>query len=60
MRINPSIQAQQAYQLAKPQDAKSLTYQARVLKCALESQQDSESKLLKLLEPKGQVIDIKA
>ena len=60
MRINPSIQVQQSYPVAKTEASKSLTYQARVLKRALESQQDKESQLLKMLAPKGQVIDIKA
>lgn len=60
MRVSPSTQVQQAYAAPKPKDAQSLTYQARVLKRALDAHKDKESELLKLLEPKGQVIDIKA
>ncbi|HXH59772.1 MAG TPA: hypothetical protein VNI20_00280 [Fimbriimonadaceae bacterium] len=61
MRIEGSIQAAaQAYSANRTQDPAKLNYQARVLKRALESQKDQASELLKLLEPKGQVVDIKA
>ena len=61
MRIDGATQAaQQATAAGKVQDAVKLNYQARVLKRALESQKDQSSELLKLLEPKGRVIDIKA
>lgn len=42
------------------QDTARLNYQARVLKRALDSQKDQASELLKLLEPKGQVVDVRA
>lgn len=60
MRINPSIQVQPTPKPLKQNEAESLSYQARVLKRALESQRNSESQLLKLIEAKGQVIDIRA
>lgn len=45
---------------SQTQDTAKLNYQARVLKRALDSQKDQASELLKLLEPKGKVVDIKA
>jgi hypothetical protein len=61
MRIDGAAQAaQQAMAANKPSDATRLNYQARVLKRALESQKDQSSELLKMLEPKGRVVDIKA
>ncbi len=60
MRINPSIQVQPNYAPQKPQEAQNLSYQARVLKKALEGHKDKESQLLKMIEAKGQVIDIRA
>jgi hypothetical protein len=61
MRIDGAAQkVAQAIAAEKAQDATRLNYQARVLKRALDSQKDRSSELLKLLEPKGQVIDIKA
>jgi hypothetical protein len=61
MRIDGAAQAaQQAMAANKPSDPARLNYQARVLKRALESQKDQASELLKLLEPKGRVVDIKA
>lgn len=44
----------------RPNEAPSLSHQARVLKRALEAQKDQSSELLKMLEPKGRVVDIKA
>jgi hypothetical protein len=41
-------------------DIARLQHQARVLKKALEGQKDSASELVKMLDPKGQVLDIKA
>jgi hypothetical protein len=61
MRIDGAAQAAlQAMAVNKPSDATRLNYQARVLKRALESQKDQSSELLKMLEPKGRVVDIKA
>lgn len=61
MRIDGAAQAaQQAMAANKPSETTRLNYQARVLKRALESQKDQSSELLKLLEPKGRVVDIKA
>jgi hypothetical protein len=63
MRIDGATQAAQqaiATANAKPSDATRLNYQARVLKRALDSQKDQASELLKMLEPKGRVVDIKA
>jgi hypothetical protein len=61
MRIDGAAQAaQQAMAASKPSDAARLNYQARVLRRALESQKDQSTELLKLLEPKGRVVDIKA
>lgn len=57
MRIgSPSSQSVQNNQaeLAK------LSHRAKVLKKALENQKDTSSELLKLLDPKGKVIDIRA
>lgn len=52
-------------QVAMPQVTEQVAnvkqqYQVKVLKKALDSQQDSATKLLKMLEPKGTNIDIKA
>jgi hypothetical protein len=41
-------------------DAMRQQYQARVLKKALDSQQQAAEKLLNLLDPKGKVLDIRA
>ena len=61
MRIDGSTQAAvQAMATTATQDTARLNYQARVLKRALDSQKDQASELLKLLEPKGQVIDVRA
>ncbi len=61
MRIDGAAQAAiQAMAASKASDATRLNYQARVLKRALESQKDQSSELLKMLEPKGRVVDIKA
>ncbi len=47
--------------VATPQtDAMRQQYQARVLKKALDSQQQAAEKLLNLLDPKGKVVDIRA
>ena len=61
MRIDGAAQAAaQALAASQVKETAKLNYQARVLKRALESQKDQSSELLKLLEPKGRVIDIKA
>ncbi len=61
MRIDGSTQAAaRAMAASQTQDPAKLNYQARVLKRALDSQKDQASELLKLLEPKGQVVDIRA
>jgi len=59
MRIgtpNPS----QVYSPNASQDSSKASHQVAVLKKALDSQQDAADRLLKLLEPKGKVIDIRA
>ena len=61
MRIDGASQAAaQALQSTQNVSQAKLNYQTKVLKKALDSQKDQASELLKLLEPKGQVIDIKA
>lgn len=63
MRISSSATAQaqvQAAASAQKTTATNAAYQAKVLKRALDSQKSSADQLLKMLEPKGQVIDIRA
>lgn len=61
MRIDGATQAAiQALQPSAAQQTAKLNYQTKVLKKALDSQKDHADQLLKLIEPKGQVIDIKA
>ena len=60
MRIDAAQAAVQAMAATQAQDTAKLNYQARVLKRALDSQKDQASELLKLLEPKGQVVDVRA
>ena len=61
MRIDGATQAaQQAIATTQAGSVARLNYQAQVLKKALASQKDQASELLKLLDPKGQVIDIRA
>jgi hypothetical protein len=58
MRINSAaVQAQMPIQNT---ESVRQQYQVRVLKKALESQKAAGEQLLDLLEPKGQVLDIKA
>ena len=61
MRIDGATQA--AIQAVVPTPSKEsvrLEYQTKVLKKALDSQKNQAAQLLKLIETKGQVIDIKA
>jgi hypothetical protein len=60
MRIEGANQAVQAAAAQKAADPTKLNYQARVLKRALESQKDQASELLKLLDPKGRIVDVRA
>lgn len=60
MRIDGATQAAQQAAAAKPANAARLNYQAQVLKKALDSQKDQASELLKLLDPKGQIVDVRA
>ncbi len=58
MRIGQSVQpALQALQNSNQSDTSA---GVTMLKKALDSQSDAASALLKMLEPKGQVIDIRA
>jgi len=57
MRVNSS----QTPQITAPaSDPAKLNYQVKVLKKALEGQKDSASELLKMLDPKGKIVDIRA
>lgn len=60
MRIGGQSSVYQAQSTAAPQSADRSEYQVRVLKKALDSQQEAATKLLKMLEPKGKNLDIKA
>lgn len=61
MRIGDSTSAiQAARQTASTPSEMSAERQVAVLKKALDSQQDAAERLLRMLEPKGQVIDIRA
>jgi hypothetical protein len=60
MKINPQISAYQARSVQGPQAVEKQEHQAKVLKKALDSHDEASTKLLKLLEPKGKHIDIKA
>ena len=61
MRIDAATQAAaRALSATKAGSPARLNYQARVLKRALESHKDQATQLNKLLESKGQVIDIRA
>lgn len=42
------------------EDAARLQHQVKVLKKALDSQKDSASELMKMIEPKGKIVDIQA
>ncbi len=57
MRINSTPTPQIS---APATDPAKLNYQVKVLKKALEGQKDSSSELLKMLDPKGKIVDIKA
>lgn len=60
MKINPQISAYQPRSVERTEGVSKQEHQTRVLKKALDSHQDASTKLLKLLEPKGKHIDIKA
>ncbi len=59
MRIGAS-NVQSVYQPNAKPEAQASAHQVAVLKKALDSQQDAADRLLKMLEPKGKVIDIRA
>jgi len=59
MRIG-SANPQAVYQATAKSETPAPSHQVAVLKKALDSQQDAADRLLKLLEPKGKVIDIRA
>jgi hypothetical protein len=42
------------------EDVARLQHQAKVLKKALDGQKESATELLKMLEPKGKIVDIQA
>jgi len=63
MRIGASAYAvQAAYQTQRPAEGEPAqgVYQVGMLKKALEGQSQAAQELLKMLEPKGQVVDIRA
>ena len=61
MRIDGASQAAiQALNSTQAAGSARLQYQTKVLKKALDSQKNQAAQLLKLIETKGQVIDIKA
>ena len=61
MRIDAASQAAaRALSAAKADSPERLNYKARVLKRALDSHKEQATELNKLLESKGQVIDIRA
>jgi len=61
MRIDAASQAAAlAISAAKAGGADRLNYQVRLLKRALDAQKDQATQLNKMLESKGQVIDIRA
>ncbi|MBX3113115.1 MAG: hypothetical protein KF824_12190 [Fimbriimonadaceae bacterium] len=57
MRINSTSTPQVTAPITDPA---KLNYQVKVLKKALEGQKDSASELLKMLDPKGKIVDIRA
>ena len=60
MRISGSTQAVSSLQNTPQTDSVRTAYQINVLKKALDSQKAQASKLLELIETKGQVVDIRA
>ena len=61
MRIDAASQAAAlAISAAKAGGADRLNYQVRLLKRALDAQKDQATQVNKMLESKGQVIDIRA
>ena len=61
MRIDAASQAAAlAHSAAKAGGADRLNYQVRLLKRAFDAQKDQATQLNKMLESKGQVIDIRA
>lgn len=59
MKVGSNINAYAAQQVQRPQVDRQ-EYQVKVLKNALDSQKDAGERLLRMLEPKGKNIDIKA
>lgn len=60
MRINGSPAPVAGAQASANLDALQAQRQARILKRALDSQQTAADQLLKMLEPKGKNLDIRA
>ena len=60
MKIGSQISAYQARAIQQTNQPERTEHQVRVLKKALDSHQEASTKLLKMLEPKGKNIDIKA
>lgn len=60
MKIGSQINAYQARAIQQTQSVDRQEHQVKVLKKALESHEEASTKLLKMLEPKGKNIDIKA
>lgn len=60
MNVGPTRAAQVALTQAQSAPVDKQQYQTAVLKKALEGQQAAADRLMKMLEPKGQVVDIRA
>ncbi len=60
MKINPQISAYQPRSIQGPTPVSKQEHQVAILKKALDSHEEASTKLLKMLEPKGKHIDIKA
>jgi hypothetical protein len=59
MNIGSATSTQAAAQAAQVGQADRLKMQVSVLKKALDGQKETSSELLKMLEPKGKIIDIR-
>ena len=60
MNVGPARSTNVALTQAQNAPVDKQQYQTAVLKKALEGQQQAADRLLKMLEPKGQVVDIRA
>lgn len=59
MRITSGVSSVPPMQVG-PTDAMRAQHQVKVLKKALDSQTQAADQLLKMLEPKGKIVDIRA